>query len=200
LPPAKQLPTGDGGMVEHHDLIVDAKTKGLRWVIAALEDAPAQPKPKEGLDPVVIDQKNLLFIPRVVAVQHGQPVRFDNSDNINHSVSIFTGLKENELNVFVTAKDPVTKTFEAEKAPLRVGCVLHPSMTAWVYVAPHPWVAVTDEQGAFAIRGVPQGKYTLVLRHPDTGLLERRAVEVKAGQKAEVDVEWKEPRPKRDKK
>ena len=200
VPPAKQLPTGDGGTVEHNDLIVDAKTKGLRWVIAALEDAPAQPKLKEGQDPVVIDQKNMLFLPRVVAVAHGQPVRFDNSDAANHSVSIFSGVKENNMNVFVTAKDPVTKAFEAEKAPLRVGCVLHPSMTAWVYVAPHPWVAVTDEKGAFAIKGVPPGKYTLVLRHPDTGLLERRPVEVKAGQKAEVAVEWKESKPKRDKK
>jgi plastocyanin len=199
VPPAKQLPTGDGGTIDHYDLIVDTKTKGLRWVIAALEDAPEQPKLKGG-DPVVIDQKNLTFVPRVVAVQHGRTVRFDNSDNVNHSVSIFSAVKENNLNVFATAKDPVTKEFTAEKAPLRVGCVLHPAMTAWVYVAPHPWVAVTDEKGAFAIKDVPAGKYTLVLRHPDTGLIERKAIEVRAGEKAEVGVDWKEPKPKRDKK
>jgi plastocyanin len=199
VPPAKQLPTGDGGTIDHHDLIVDAKSKGLRWVIAALEDAPERPRLKGG-NPVVIDQKNLTFLPRVVAVQHGRTVRFDNSDNINHSVSIFSAVKENNLNVFVTGKDPATKEFTAEKAPLRVGCVLHPAMTAWVYVAPHPWVAVTDEKGAFTITDVPPGKYTLVLRHPDTGLIERKQVVVRAGEKAEVAVEWKEPKPKRDKK
>lgn len=200
VPPAKQLPTGDGGTIDHYDLIVEPKTKGLRWVIAALEDAPAQPKLKGGEDPVVIDQKNLTFAPRVVAVQHGQPVRFDNSDNVNHSVSIFSAVKVNNLNVFVTAKDPVTHAFEAEKAPLRVGCALHPAMTAWINVAPHPWVAVTDAKGTFAIKDVPPGKYTLVLRHPDTGLLERKPVEVAAGKKTEVEFDWKEAKPKRDKK
>jgi plastocyanin len=145
-PPAKQLPTGDGRIIEHHDLVVDAKTKGLRWVVAALEDAPAQPKLRGG-EPVVVDQKDMLFVPRVVAVPHGRPVRFDNSDQFNHSVTIVSAVKENELNVFVSAAQPATKAFEAEKAPLRVGCALHASMTAWVYVAPHPWVAVTDEKG-----------------------------------------------------
>jgi plastocyanin len=200
VPPAKQLPTGDGGMIDHYDLVVDAKTKGLRWVIAVLEDAPAQPKLKGGEDPVLIDQKNFLFIPRVIAVQHGQPVLFDNSDNVNHSVTIFGKNKENEVNTFVTKKDPLTKAFEAEPAPLRVGCVLHASMTAWVYVAPHPWVAVTDEKGAFTIKDVPPGKYKLRLYHPDTRLEERKEVTVKAGQKLGVDVEWKESKPKRDKK
>lgn len=200
IPPAKQLPTGDGGTIDHNDLVVDPKSKGLRWVVAALENAPAQPRLKDGDSPVVIDQKDMLFLPRVIAVQHGRPVRFDNSDNINHSVSIFSAVKENSLNVFVTAKDPVVKDFSAEKAPLRVGCVLHPSMTAWIYVAPHPWVAVSDEKGAFAIKDVPPGKYKLMLRHPDTGLLERRDVEVRAGKTVEVDVEWKESRPKKAKK
>jgi plastocyanin len=202
IPPAKQLPTGDGGTIEHNDLVVDPKTKGLRWVVVALEDAPEQPRLKDCESPVVIDQKDMLFIPRAIAVQHGRPVRFDNSDNINHSVSIFSTVKENSLNVFVTAKDPVTKEFAAEKAPLRVGCVLHPSMTAWIYVAPHPWVAVSDEKGAFTIKDVPAGKYKLWLKHPDTGVQERREVEVRAGKTVKVDVEWKEskPKPKRDPK
>ncbi len=200
IPPAKQLPTGDGGTIDHHDLVVDPKTKGLRWVVAAVEDAPEQPRLKDGDSPIVIDQKDFLFLPRVIAVQHGRSVRFDNSDNVNHSVTIFSDVKENSLNVFVTAKDPVVKDFAAEKAPLRVGCALHPSMTAWIYVVPHPWVAVSDEKGTFAIRGIPPGKYKLLLRHPDTGLLERRDVEVRPGKSIEVEVEWKEPRPKKAKK
>jgi len=34
-----------------------------------------------------------------------RPILFDNSDAMNHSVSIFSRVKENELNVFVTKKD-----------------------------------------------------------------------------------------------
>jgi len=197
VPPAKQIPTGDGATIDHYDLVVDAKSKGLRWVIAALEDAPPQSKLEAG-EPVVIDQKNMQFIPRVVAVQHGRPVRFDNSDGFNHSVTTASRIPENEMNVFVTARDPVTKAFAAEKAPIRIGCVLHGHMTAWLYIAPHPWVAVTDEKGAFALTDVPPGKYTLWLKHPDTGLQERKPIEVRAGQTAEVAVEWKESATKRE--
>jgi plastocyanin len=58
-------------------------------------------------------------------------------------------------------------------------------------VLPHPWAAVSDEQGRFTISDVPPGKYTLWLRHPDTGMQERRAVEVRAGQTTKVEVEWR---------
>jgi plastocyanin len=197
VPPAKQIPRGDGATIDHYDLVIDGKSKGLRWVIAALEDAPPQPK-LEAAEPAVIDQKDMTFIPRVVAVQHGRPVRFDNSDGFNHSVTTASRLAENEMNVFVTAREPVTKAFAAEKAPIRIGCALHGTMTAWLYVAPHPWVAVTDEKGAFALKDVPPGKYTLWLKHPDTGVQERRQIEVRAGEKVEVAVEWKQSEPQRD--
>jgi plastocyanin len=199
VPAAKKVPTGDGAIIEHNDLVADPKTKGLRWVIAVLEDAPAQPKLQRA-EPAVIDQKDMLFVPRIVAIQHGQPVRFDNSDPCNHSVRTLPALKENEMNVFVTAAQPVTKTFSVEKAPIQVGCSLHGWMTAWVHVAPHPWSTVTDEKGTFALRDVPPGKYTLLLRHPDTGVQERRQVDVKAGETVEVAFEWKDAKPKRDKK
>ena len=200
VPAPRQIVTGDGATLEHYDLVVDAKTKGLRWVIISLEDAPPQPKLDESTAPVVIDQKDMQFIPRVVAVQHGRPVRFDNSDAFNHNVSIASKIKENELNIFVTAREPVTKSFVAEKAPIRVGCALHGNMEAWIYVAPHPWIAITDEKGAFVLKDVPPGKYTVWLKQQDTGIQDRRQVEVRPGEKTEVAVEWKESKPKRVKK
>ena len=198
VPPPRQLATGDGGTIDQYDVLVDAKTKGLRWVITTLEDAPAQPALGDADTPVLMDQKNMLFVPRVIAVQHGRPVTFDNSDPCNHSVCTFARARENEMNVIVPVKQPLTRSFVAEKAPIRITCALHPAMEAWLYVAPHPWVAVTDEKGAFTIEDVPPGKYKLWLKHPDTGLEERKEVEVRAGQKAEVGVEWKEARPKRE--
>ncbi len=65
-------------------------------------------------------------------------------------------------------------------------------MTAWIFVVPHPWFDVTDEKGTFTIRKVPPGTYTLWLRHPDTGLNERRKVVVRAGETAVADFEWRE--------
>jgi plastocyanin len=189
VPPATKIPTTDGGTIEHSDLVVDARTKGLRDVAVVLEDAPAQPRAKKA-ESVVVDQRDMVFVPRVVAARHGQPVRFENSDLCNHNVRTYTTLPANDLDAFTRPAQPVEKAFEAQKHPIKVGCNLHPWMTAWVFVVPHPWVAVTDEKGAFAIAGVPPGKYSVWVRHPDTGLNERKAVEVEAGATAEVIVEW----------
>jgi plastocyanin len=190
LPPARKVLTTEGETLLHRDLVVDPRTKGLRDVAVVLEDAPAQP-PARQADPVVIDQRDMAFTPRVVVVRHGQAVRFDNSDRFNHGVLASSTVKANQFNVFVPPGRPLEHLFEPQKPPIAVGCPLHAWMRAWVFVLPHPWAAVSDGEGRFRIAGVPPGKYTLWLRHPDTGKQERRAVEVKAGETAVVGVEWK---------
>jgi plastocyanin len=189
VPPAEKLLTTDGGTILHSDLVVDPKTKGLRHVAAVLENAPARPR-VEKAKPVLVDQREMVYLPRVVAVQHGQAVRFGNSDACNHSVQASSTVPANQYNVFV-ATTPYDHAFEPQKHPVQIGCSLHPWMRAWVYVLPHPWFAVSDEHGKFEIRDIPPGKYTLWLRHPDTGRQERREVEVQAGKTLEQTIEWK---------
>src|SRR4051794_36961852 len=75
VPPPKEVVTTDGSTIRHSDLVVDGKTRGLRYVVAALEDAPARPRVGKA-EPVLVDQRDMLFVPRVVAVQHGRAVRF----------------------------------------------------------------------------------------------------------------------------
>jgi plastocyanin len=190
VPPPEVILTTDGSTTRHSDLVVDPKTKGLRYVVAVLENAPAQPKVTKA-KPVLVDQRDMVFVPRVVAVQHGQAVSFDNSDSCNHSVMASSTVPANQFNVFVSNGKPYEHSFEAQKHPLQIGCSLHAWMRAWVYVVPHPWFAVSDESGRFQINEVPPGKYTLRLRHPDTGHQERREVEVQAGKPLELTIEWR---------
>jgi plastocyanin len=189
LQPPQKIATTDGTVLEHNDLVVDGKTKGLRYVVAFLEDAPAQAK-VEKQQPVLVDQRDLVFVPRVVAVQHGQAVRFENNDLCNHSVMASSTVKANQFNQVAGPSQPVEHTFELQKRPVLIGCSLHNWMRAWIYVLPHPWFAVTDEKGAFRIAAVPPGKYTLLLTHPDTNHQERREVTVVAGKTADVAVDW----------
>jgi len=190
VPDAVTIPVSDGSTINHSDLLVDPKTKGLRYVAAILEDAPAQGKVKDA-KPVVVDQVDWIFTPRVVAVQHGQPIRFDNSDAVNHSVMAVSTIKENQLNAAAGPGTPLYHVFQPQKRPVMIGCALHPWMRAWVYVVQHPWFAVSDAQGKFHIDKVPPGKYTLLLVHPDTNLRERRTIEVQAGKTTELKVEWR---------
>jgi hypothetical protein len=49
-------------------------------------------------------------------------------------------------------------------------CDVHPWMFAYVGVVEHPWFAVTDGNGAFALPpGLPPGRYTLAAVHRKLG-------------------------------
>lgn len=192
VPPPQKITTSDGAIIEHHDLVVEPKSKGLRHVMLMLEDAPAQAKVEKG-KPVLVDQRDMVFLPRVVGVQYGQPVRFENNDLCNHSVMASSTVKANQFNQVAGPSTPIEHTFDLHKRPLvpvQIGCSLHGWMRAWVYVVPHPWFAVSDEKGAFRIAGIPPGKYTLLLTHPDSGQQERREVKVEAGKTLDIAVEW----------
>src|SRR3989442_967577 len=49
--------------------------------------------------------------------------------------------------------------------PVRVLCDAHTHMFGWLYVHDSPYVAVTDERGAFRIDGVPPGRYRVTMWH-----------------------------------
>jgi len=190
VPPPKKILTTDGGTLLHSDLVVDPKTKGLRHVVVVLENAPAQPKEKKA-STVLIDQRDMLFLPRVVAIRSGQKVRFENNDLCNHSVMASSIVSANQFNVVAASNQPYEHVFEPQKLPVQIGCSFHPWMRAWVYVVPHPWFAVTDAEGKFNIERVPPGKYSVWLRHADSGIQERQQVQVEAGKTAELKIEWR---------
>lgn len=194
VPAAKRIQTTDGGVIFHSDLLVDPKSKGLRYVTVVLENPP--PARITRNDTVLIDQRDMVFVPRVVAVQDGQKVRFENNDLVNHCVQSNSVTAENAFNVVTVPNQPYEHRFKTQKHPIVIGCPIHAWMRAWIQVVPHAYFAVTDAHGAFRIDKLPPGKYTLAFTHFDTGLKEKRTVEVGAGKTAVVELEWKTtPRP-----
>jgi plastocyanin len=190
VPPPKKILTTDGGTLLHNDLVVDPKTKGLRHVVVILENVPAQAKVKKK-DAVLVDQRDMVFLPRVVAIQSGQKVRFENNDLCNHSVMSASTVPANQFNIVAAPNQPYQHVFEPQKHPIQIGCSLHAWMRAWVYVVPHSWFAVSDAQGKFKIERIPPGKHTVWLRHADSGTQERQQIQVEAGKTAKLKVEWR---------
>ncbi|MCI0379215.1 MAG: carboxypeptidase regulatory-like domain-containing protein [Gemmataceae bacterium] len=196
VPPDVKISTTDGGTIYHNDLVVDPKTKGLQHVAVILEKVPkADAKVRAALvkrrDAVVVDQRDMVFLPRVVALQEGQKIRFENNDLSNHGVKADSTKEENKFDVVVQPNMPFEFHFKAQKNPVVIGCQLHAWMRAWVYVFDHPYFALTDAHGRFRIERVPPGKHTLILHHADRGHRETLSVEVLPGKTSEVTLEWK---------
>jgi plastocyanin len=189
VPPSQRIALTDGQILLHNDVVVDPKSKGLRDVIAVLEWKAAIPADAKAA-PVLIDQKDMIFVPRVATVQEGRKVRFENSDLYNHGVSAASIHAENTFNVTTPAGQPYEHKFKAQKNPIPIGCALHSWMRAHVLVVPHPYHSVTDAAGKFTIERVPAGKHALTLIHPDTNRRETVSLEVIGGKAAEVTVEW----------
>ncbi len=191
VPPSQRISLTDGQSLLHNDVVVQPKTKGLRDVVVMLDWKEKAPADAKAL-PVVIDQRDMVFRPRVVTAMEGQMVRFENNDLYNHCVSTTTIIPENSFNVITPAGRPYEHKFKAQKNPIPIGCALHSWMRAYVIVAAHPYHAVTNADGKFRIERVPAGKHTLLLVHPDTNYRETVMIEVQANKSAEVAVEWKQ--------
>ena len=123
------------------------------------------------VDPVVINQSDCVFLPRVVGVRAGQLLRITNSDPLLHNLNSRTDT-ENEFNVGQPVQGMVFETrLVEEEGMLRIFCDLHRWMTEYVGIVSHPYFAVTDLSGTFTIADVPVGTRTIQAWHEEYGVL-----------------------------
>jgi hypothetical protein len=106
----------------------------------------------------VLDQRNLGFSPRVLAVRVGTTVDFPNSDRVFHNVFSFRDGKKFDLGMYPAG---TSRPIVFDKPGLsRIFCNIHPHMAAYVMAVETPYFSVSDKSGAFTISGVPTGSYT----------------------------------------
>jgi plastocyanin len=111
-----------------------------------------------------MDQRDLRFVPRVVAVTPGSTVIFSNSDRVMHNV--FHPWQSSEgfdLGLWAPGESR-SFTFGREGAYV-ILCQVHPEMVGYVVVVASSHRAVTDEHGRFRLDGVPPGTYRLRTWH-----------------------------------
>lgn len=118
----------------------------------------------------VMDQKGLVFLPHVLAIQQGTTVRFLNSDTENHNVYFLDDKTGETLDIGTWGPGiSVDHKFTSPGAVI-VLCKLHLEMAAYVVVSPGPWFTQAQfDSGSgtatFEIEGIPPGEYELVVWH-----------------------------------
>ena len=138
---------------------------------------------------VELDQKGCAYIPRVLGVQVGQALSIHNSDPTLHNVHSMAKASPG-FNAGMPKKDmSITKIFEKPEVMMMFKCDVHPWMRAYVGVVPHPFFAVTKEDGSFSIPNLPAGTFTLEIWHETLGT-QPQTVTVTAGEKKTIDVSF----------
>jgi plastocyanin len=171
-----------------HAMAGDVKGKvavqGLRSAgnIVVYVDAISGKKFDPPTQHVTIDQRQMTFAPKVTVVLQGTTVDFLNSDSVAHNVywPSISGNKKLAHNLGTWPKGE-KKSFQFnDPGAASLLCNVHPEMSGTVVIVPTPYFAVTDRDGAFEIKNVPPGTYTLKTWSED-GKVTTQSVTVAAG-------------------
>ena len=146
--------------------------------------------------PLLLDQRGCDYQPRVFGIRAGQQLVIRNSDKLLHNVRSHgdgAGLTQsaNTFNVAMPNEGmTLTKTFPEAQVPVALNCDVHPWMRAYAGVVAHPFFAVTGDDGAFSLSGLPAGTYTLEAWHERLG---RTSISIKLGadESANANLEFK---------
>jgi len=134
--------------------------------------AGVQPSKAPQVGKPLLDNVNCQFEPYVLGVRAGQPFQIRNSDSMLHNVHAMpknAGNREFNIGLPIAGMTQ-QKIFDKPEVLVQIKCDVHPWMFAYLGVVDHPWFAVTDSNGNFALpSGLPPGDYTIATVHRKLG-------------------------------
>ena len=182
-----------GREVRFEKVLVD-KTGGLANVIVWIKNVPKGNYPvRRGR--VILDQVGCRYVPHVFCIQLGQELVIRSSDSTAHSVR-FKSKLNGDWNMTQPGKGDVSPREKFRKPEVGTSlfkCDIHPWMEARVGIFDHPFFGLSKADGTFQIptAGLPAGKHEVWARHEKYGDSRLKDVEVKAGKKVSVTLNFK---------
>jgi plastocyanin len=115
----------------------------------------------------MMNQKGLMFNPKLLIVQTGTTVEFQNDDSVQHNVfwPSISGNKKLGHNLGTWPKGDRRPFKFDSPGVVPLLCNVHPEMSGYIVVSPTPYFAETDASGNYKIENVPDGKYNVVAWH-----------------------------------
>jgi hypothetical protein len=151
------------GAQQPSEALVVGPDRGVRGSVVLIEGIA---KGKKATSEVLIDSQRCLFVSHVSALALGARARVKSSDAAVHNVHGFMGAAT-VFNLALPNRDQLVDITRRLTTPgvVRVVCDAHPNMFAWLFVHDSPYVAVTDDTGAFRIADIPPRTYKVTMWH-----------------------------------
>jgi plastocyanin len=176
--------------IERRPSVADLGTPAGRDVpnllrsVVYLESAPRGAFETSDGGHAVMDQRNEMFVPHVLAITAGTTVDFPNSDKFYHNVFSLSKTRQFDLGRYAAGNSRPVRFDRA--GIVRVFCDIHSHMNAYILVFNHPFFAMTDAEGRYRIENVPPGNYGVIAWNEGTSS-EARPITVPDGGVAELD-------------
>ena len=170
----------DGVEQKKNDLLVDAKTKGIRNIFVYMARSPKSihpgfEKPQQAV--VKFDQKNCRFSPHAMVLRTDQKVLVLSNDNCAHNTHTYPVVND-AVNFLMAANDRegIPLSFKkSERLPISVKCDIHPWMVSKWLILDHPYAVLTGPDGKFSIRNLPAGEHKFKVWHERAYYIHRRS-------------------------
>lgn len=169
------------------DFIVSTVTKGLKNVVLTVIGVPA-PATVRPAGNAAIHQKQCEYEPHVQTAVVGQKLEIRNHDDVLHNIHSYDEKKGTLFNLAQPIQNQVNSVTLDREGVVTVKCDVHRWMLAYIVVGRNPYTAVTGQDGAYRIDGIPPGSYKIRAWHETLGQL-TKDVTVVAGRPATVNFD-----------
>jgi len=137
--------------------------KALADIVIYLEPLDGQILAKSSAV-VEVGQLGKSFTPYISVSQVHSKVNFVNQDDITHH--IYSAGSENKFSFKIRAGQTNSSTQFEHASEVAMGCNIHDWMSGFLLVVDTPYFGKTDEQGLVNFNIAKQGKYKVVVWHP----------------------------------
>jgi len=141
--------------------VVVNDNKTLRNVFVYVKDGLGNRTFTPPTDPVVLEQKGCWYHPHVIGMMAGQKLDIKNDDPTNHNIHPLPTVNREWNQSQPPGAADLIEEFARPEVMVPVKCNVHPWMKAYFGVVSNPFFAGTDDKGAFSLKGLPPGDYTI---------------------------------------
>jgi hypothetical protein len=189
VPAPRKLDMSSDSKCEGDNFLDDVVVKDgkLRNVFIFVKSGLPQATFQTPENEVTLDQKGCRYVPRVLGIQSGQPLKIINSDQTTHNIHTLPRINREFDGSQQAGQGPIIRKFAKPESVFQIKCNQHSWMRAHLAVLAHPFFAVSDSNGSFTIKGLPPGEYEIEAWHERYGA---KTAKIKVAENAEAKADF----------